>query len=291
MSARPSSASWWREKSRRSPPGRDKRCARDRFWQASIPKAIGLAWRSPTRAWVRSRTNTIAWRCCTPRGAFRESDFAKATFGLRQAKAQRQLQAKNLADTRLVCDFSGVLLQRGAEVGEIVPAGAPLFTVAGLDQVKVVASVPEQELRHLRIGQNATLRIDAIDTSLVGKVVEVGALADAATRSFSVKIEVANLRHRLRPGMIARIAIANRDSSRALLLPLASIQRRSEGDAVVYVVDTALFAGLRTKGLAGHGRRGVRGNPFGVCARVRLVATQGVSKLHDAARIVVGSIR
>lgn len=224
------------------------------------------------------------------KGSVSESDFAKVTYGLRQAKAQRQLQAKNLSDTRLVCGFSGVLLQRGAEVGEIVPSGAPLFTVAGLDKAKAAALVPEKELHRLRIGQAAALRIDAIDTSFVGKVVEVGALADAATRSFSVKVEVANSRHRLRPGMVARIVIATPDSSRSLFLPLTCIRRRSEGDAVVYVVDSArsqVFEQRVSLGtIDGESVEILSGLPEGA-----MVATQGVFKLHDAARIALGGAR
>lgn len=224
------------------------------------------------------------------KGSVSESDFAKVTYGLRQAKAQRQLQAKNLADTRLVSEFSGVLLLRGAEIGEIVPSGTPLFTVASIDPVKVTAQVPEKDLRHLRIGQSAKLRIDAIDTTLVGKVVEVGALADATTRSFSVKLEVANPRHRLRPGMIARIAIASQDSSRSLLLPLACIQRRSEGDAVVFVVDSARSQVFEQRVSLGT----VVGDSVEILSGLNegaFVATQGVAKLHDAARILLGSAR
>jgi RND family efflux transporter MFP subunit len=224
------------------------------------------------------------------KGSVAESDFAKVAGGLRQAKAQRRLQARNLDDTRLVSGFSGVLLQRGAEIGEIVPSGAPLFTVANLDPVKVTAAVPERELRRLRIGQKARLRIDAIDTSLVGKVVEVGALADAATRSFSVKLEVANPRHRLRPGMVARITLASQDSSRALFLPLACIQRRSEGDAAVYVVDSARSQVFEQRVSLGT----IDGESVEVLSGLHegaLVATQGVAKLHDAARISLGSTR
>jgi RND family efflux transporter MFP subunit len=224
------------------------------------------------------------------KGSVSESDFAKVTSGLRQAKAQRQLQAKNVEDTRLIASFSGVLLQRGAEIGEIVPSGAPLFTVANLDPVKVTAVVPEHELQRLRIGQIAQLRIDAIDTSLVGKVVEVGALADATTRSFSVKLEVANPRHRLRPGMVARITLASQDSSRALFVPLACIQRRSEGDAMVYVVDSARSQVFEQRVSLGT----VDGDNVEILSGLRegvLVATQGVAKLRDAARISLGTAR
>ena len=88
----------------------------------------------------------------------------------------------------------------------------------------------------------------------------------------------------------ARITLASQDSSRALFLPLACIQRRSEGDAAVYVVDSARSQVFEQRVSLGT----IDGESVEVLSGLHegaLVATQGVAKLHDAARISLGSTR
>lgn len=68
--------------------------------------------------------------------------------------------------------------------------------------------IPENQLRQIRIGQEAQVLVGALGETFTGKVTEVGGSADVTTRAFTVKIEVPNPKHNIRPGMIAEVQLA-----------------------------------------------------------------------------------
>jgi len=173
------------------------------------------------------------------RGSLSESDFSKASFSLQQAKLQQQLQQKYLSDTKLNSPISGVLLKRDAEVGEIVGIGSPLFTVADIRKVKMLAYVPEGELHEIKIGQSANVIISSLDKTFTGKVTEVGSTAEATSRAFTIKIEIENPGLLIRPGMIAEARIATNNKRQAILIPAECILQDLSNQSFVFVVDKA----------------------------------------------------
>jgi RND family efflux transporter MFP subunit len=171
------------------------------------------------------------------RGSLSESDFSKAGFNLQQAKLQQQLQQKNLSDTRLYSPISGVLLKRQAEIGEIVAVGIPLFVIADIKRVKVLAYVPEAELHEVKIGQISKINISSLDKVFTGKVIEVGSAADATSRAFTIKIELDNQGLLIRPGMIAEAKIATAEKKQVILLQAECIQQDLANQSYVFVLD------------------------------------------------------
>jgi membrane fusion protein (multidrug efflux system) len=170
-------------------------------------------------------------------GSLSEGDFSKIGFNLQQAKLQQQLQQKNLSDTRLYSPISGVLLQRQAEIGEIVGVGVPLFVIADIKKVKVLAYVPEGELHEVKIGQTSKITISSLDKEFTGKVTEVGSAADASSRAFTIKIELENPGSFIRPGMIAEARIKTTKKKQMILLPAECIQQDLANRSYVFVVD------------------------------------------------------
>jgi len=167
-----------------------------------------------------------------------ESDFAKISYGLQQARAQQKLHNKNLSDTKLYSPVGGVLLKRLAEVGEITGVGIPLFVVSDIRKVKVNSFIPENEVHNVRIGQTAKVRISSLDKTYEGKIIEVGYAADPATRSFLIKIEIENPNLVIRPGMIAEVEVLSTTEEELLTVPVAAIMHDYSNVSFAYVVDT-----------------------------------------------------
>ncbi len=179
-------------------------------------------------------------------GSVTASDFSKVSNGLRQAKAQRRLQQKNLADTRLCSPISGVLIKKGAEAGEIAPVGVPLFVVAAIQPIRIVSQIPEQELRFIRQGQEAEVKVEALALNVKGLITKIGKAADPASRSFPVEVELANTDKRLLPGMVAEILIPHTDSSAQITVSMASL-RRSGSETTVFAVDSGTSRAYQRK--------------------------------------------
>ncbi len=167
-----------------------------------------------------------------------ESDLVKITNGLRGAKAQRRLHAKNLEDTRLYSPVKGVLLKRGAEEGEIIDKGMPVFAVSDIYTVKVNAAVPEMDLKNIGIRDTAEVYIAALDSTFTGSIIEIGTLADAATRTFNVKIALKNDQLLIRPGMTAEVVLVTGTASEVKTLPVECILRNLDNSSYVFVADT-----------------------------------------------------
>jgi len=167
-----------------------------------------------------------------------ESDFAKITFALQQAKAQQKLQAKNIADTKLYPPFGGVLIKKLCEVGEITGVGIPQFVISYIHKVNATAFVPESELHQVRIGQVAQVSIPAMNQSITGKITEVGAVADPASRAFTVKVEIDNPQLTIRPGMVAEIAIPSSETKENLAIPFEAVLHDTDNQSFVFVTDT-----------------------------------------------------
>lgn len=104
--------------------------------------------------------------------------------------------------------FAGSLIEAHALAGEAVAAGSPIFTLADLSVVNVVAEVPEQELAALRIGQPATIELAAFPGAFVEGVVErVKERLDPSTRTAHAVVQVRNPDGRLLPGMFASVRL------------------------------------------------------------------------------------
>lgn len=220
------------------------------------------------------------------RNSLSESDFSKIGFTLQQARLQQQAQQKNLSDTRLYSPINGVLLKRQAEVGEIVSVGMPVFVIADISKVKVLAYVPESDLRNIRIGQYATVMVSALDKNFSGKVTEVGAAADATSRSFTIKIELPNPGSLIRPGMIAEARIATGGDKAVILLPAEAVQKDVANQSYVYVADKMQGKAFKRRVSLGN----VADNKIevlsGLSAGDRVVVS-GNQKLSDGAAIAI----
>ena len=168
-------------------------------------------------------------------------DMARA--GQTQAKAALQQAHTALGYTRILAPFDGLVTEKKADVGALVSPGMPIFTVEDLHRYRLEATVNETDLRYVRMGQQAPVMIDAVgDRELKGRVVEIVPAADAASRSFLVKIEIPS-DPALRSGLFGRAQFSRGEKS-SLLIPRTAVVERGQLQGV-YVLDQNKIAGLR----------------------------------------------
>ena len=126
------------------------------------------------------------------------------------------------------------------QVGQVVTAGQPVATLAHSDQVEVSVDVPESRLAEVRATQSVAISLWAAPgRALQGRVREVGALADPATRTFTVKVTVLDAP----PGLLALGMTANvrftLPAGPAMALIPASAITDQDGQPAVWVLDPA----------------------------------------------------
>jgi RND family efflux transporter MFP subunit len=98
--------------------------------------------------------------------------------------------------------------------------------------------VPEVDAPRIRPGQRAQVVLAATESAAADAPVEVVLpQADAITRSFSVKIRLANEDLRFRPGNVVTALIALGASRSVLTVPPGAVQHYPDGGLYVWIVD------------------------------------------------------
>lgn len=142
-----------------------------------------------------------------PTQAERETSAAS----LAQAQAAYDLARQNLNNARIVAPFDGTVVSIIPKVGESATANTPAIILADLTQMQVLLNVDEATLTQLRVGQTATIFVDAFPTyNLTGRISKIGLLGTAATNIISVPVwlDIDKTDALLYPGLSATVEIA-----------------------------------------------------------------------------------
>lgn len=103
---------------------------------------------------------------------------------------------------------SGVVITKNAIEGARIGAGEPMFEIAGLDRVWILADVYESELSFVRVGANAKITLTYLPgRTFDGKVTFITPTVDPMTRTAKVRVEADNRDGVLRPEMFADVVI------------------------------------------------------------------------------------
>jgi membrane fusion protein (multidrug efflux system) len=165
--------------------------------------------------------------------------FQQAKFEYEHQKAAYELAALDLKYTSIRTPISGVVSARLIKVGNMVLPNQAVFKVSGFDPLIAVLHVPERQLGRLRVGQNATLQIDAIGTGdFIGRIKRISPVVDPATGTVKVTLEMHDPSRQMRPGMFARINIIYDIHENILLAPKDAIMSEDRESAVYVVRDS-----------------------------------------------------
>jgi HlyD family secretion protein len=162
--------------------------------------------------------------------------------GTRQAQAQvdaargryMNVQAQ-LEYSKITSPLSGVITDRPMYAGEMASPSTPLLTVMDISQVIARANVPEEQLKFLKVGNNAT--IAALDSSarIQGKVTVVSPALDANSTTAEVWVQASNPGEVLKPGSSAQVSIVADTVANAIVIPPAGILPTDEGSVKVLI--------------------------------------------------------
>ena len=151
----------------------------------------------------------------------------------------------------LASPASGVVVEKNVVAGSRVMPGMPLYRIADLSRVWVEGEVFERDLGVVRVGQRASVTVDAYPGEVfAGRVAYVYPSVSLETRTGRVRIELDNPGMRLMPGMYARVELEAATERQALLIPRDAVHATGERD-MVFVRDAAgaLHARTITTGL------------------------------------------
>ncbi|SEQ95376.1 membrane fusion protein, multidrug efflux system [Faunimonas pinastri] len=98
----------------------------------------------------------------------------QAVAALEQAQAQKLQADLDLADTLVTTPISGRVGDRSVEVGQLVQPGLRMMTIVPVQELYIDANFKETQIDLMRVGQPATIEVDALShMTLHGKVVSI----------------------------------------------------------------------------------------------------------------------
>lgn len=171
-------------------------------------------------------------------GSLTATDWDKINSALSEAQSAVELARRRVEYTALKAPFAGRVVKHGAAAGTVVAAGQPVFTVLAPAPVWAVLSVPEVDAPQIHPGQRVRVTLAAAGGAEVeGEVETVLPQAEPLSRSFAVKVRLANTDGRFRAGNVITARLAVGVSRRALSLPPEVIQRYPDGGLYVWTVE------------------------------------------------------
>ena len=218
--------------------------------------------------------------------------FEGLKYDLDNQRAADDLASLSLSYSEIRAPFAGIVSARHVKLGQELASGTSVFRVTDPTPLKAAVYVPERELARLKIGQGASISVDALAGRAFPAIVKlVSPTVDAATATFKVTLEVNDPKGDLKPGMFSRVGIVFERRPLALTIPRIALLD-TDGTSNVFVVtggkaeQRAIKTGLSnagklevTEGLAGTeqviivGQNGLKdGNP------VRVVTLEQTAK-------------
>jgi RND family efflux transporter MFP subunit len=204
-----------------------------------------------------------------------------AAAGVAAAEAGLRFARVNLENTEIRAPFTGTVLRKEAEVGEVVAPSVgggltrgAVVTMADLTTLEVDVDVNEAYIARINTGQSARITLDAYpDTSFAGRVRQVVPTADRQRATVQVKVSILDRDPRILPEMGARVDFLEPEARLAsgpvaagpprIRVPVAAV-RETGGQTVVWIVrDGRLESRAVQAGPASGGFREIRSGVSG----------------------------
>jgi RND family efflux transporter MFP subunit len=171
-------------------------------------------------------------------GAIAEQDFNQMRSNLLAAQANRSGAQQGVAEAQVRLSYTtikapkpGTIVDRWAEEGDLAQPGVPLLSLYDRTTLRLEVPVMENLATKIQEGDELEVHIDALDKDFLGVVDEKVPQAEAASRSFLVKVGLPPS-DKLYEGMFGRLRVPA-GIRRHLCLHTSAVQRVGQLEFVI----------------------------------------------------------
>lgn len=149
----------------------------------------------------------------------------------------------------LLSPYEGVITEKMAVEGQKIEAGMPLFRIADLSSVWIIASVYQEDIPFIKTGQKAEIELSYLSSDpYQGKITFISPLLDPVSKTAQVRIEVPNTESLdLKIDMFANVKILSPVSLESLTVPDQAVIRSGKRNIVVLDKGGGLFEPVEVK--------------------------------------------
>ncbi len=131
--------------------------------------------------------------------------------------------------------IAGRIIQNNAMLGGMIDQATEILVIMDPTVLWVDADIYEKDIAKIKLTQQVELTVPAYPgEKFTGRVIYISDVLSEDTRTITVRAEVNNRDHRLKPGMFASITISLNHQSRALVVPQEAVLE-DKGDKVAFI--------------------------------------------------------
>ena len=155
------------------------------------------------------------------------NNVAAAEAQLADARSRLASAERQLGDTVLRAPINGIIANRPVNIGDVVSVGAELFNIIDPSTMRLEASVPSDDLSHLRIGAVVDFTVRGYDQRFEGRITMIAPQADPVTRQVPIYVSIPNVGGRLVSGLFAEGRVVSQ-SATGIVVPLNAVNAAGE---------------------------------------------------------------
>jgi RND family efflux transporter MFP subunit len=164
-----------------------------------------------------------------------QADFDGVQARARVAEGAAREMETMLGYTKVVAPFDGIVTRKLADVGDLAAPGKPIIEMEDPRALRFEADVPETLIGHVKIGDKLPVQVAEGAAPIEGTVVEVAPVADAASRTFLVKLDLPAAEG-TRSGQFGRVWVQTGET-KSIRVPASAIVVRGQMECVFVVAN------------------------------------------------------
>jgi membrane fusion protein (multidrug efflux system) len=166
-----------------------------------------------------------------------EMQYLEAKTRYEAQKKQYDQMKKQLAKTKIIAPFSGIIDRVFANQGaNVAPGVTPILRIVNLKYMYAEADVPERYLPALQEGSKAAVEIPVLGQTLQTQIHQIGNYIQPSNRTFRIEAPLENPEGIIKPNLNARIRIIDYSNPKALMIPRRIIRENAEGAYFVFAL-------------------------------------------------------
>lgn len=195
----------------------------------------------------------------------RSEDITTASAQVTQAQAALETVTNQIGNNLLKAPLDGVITEKNYEVGEMISAAKPIFTLISKDNYEIDIDISETDINKVKIGNPAEVTFDAFGEEIKfrASVVFIEPAQTVIQEVIYYKTTISNLHlpdaatssptgnYQIKPGMTANATITTAEKDGVLFIPARAIIENANKEKVARVlvngqpVEKIITTGLR----------------------------------------------
>ena len=159
---------------------------------------------------------------------------------VRQTEAALANAQVQLGNTVVYAPFGGTVEHKFLDRGEHAGPGDPLIRLVSVDEVRILAGIPERYSADVRVGTSVRLSFPTARLEpRLGETTFVGAAIEPMSRTFPIEVRVPNPDGDLKPAMLAELHVPRKTHMNVLTLPRSAVVFDEIGPGVYTVAESS----------------------------------------------------